>query len=103
MSLSSAERRSLRARAHALKPVLLMGGAGISQALLAEVSRALHDHELIKVRLPALERAVRNTLAADLCAALGAEDVQGIGHVRVLYRARAEEPAQRRRPDGSQR
>lgn len=89
--LSSTERRSLRARAHALKPVVLVGSAGISQAVLAEVSRALDDHELIKVRLPGLERRAREAMAAELCAALGAQDVQGIGHVRVLFRARVEE------------
>lgn len=78
--------------------MVLIGGAGVSQALLAEVSRALHDHELIKVRLPALERAGRDTMAAELCSALGAEDVQGIGRIRVLYRARVEDPAQSRAP-----
>lgn len=92
MPLSSAERRSLRARAHALEPVVLIGGAGLSQGVLAEVSRALDDHELIKVRLPGVERSAREAMAAELCAALGALDVQGIGHVRVLFRARPEDP-----------
>lgn len=98
MPLNSAERRALRARAHALKPVVLIGGSGITESLLAEVSRALHDHELIKVRLPALDRDARAVMVSALCTSLGAEDVQGIGHIRVLYRAREEEPAPPQRP-----
>lgn len=97
VSLTATERQALRARAHALEPVVLVGAGGLSAALLAEVSRALDDHELIKVRLPGLDRTGREAMAADLCAAVDAEDVQGIGHVRVLYRARAQEPAAPRR------
>ena len=89
MELSPRMRRSLRARAHALKPVILVGEAGISEALIAEAERALDDHELIKVRLPAVDRAARSGLAETLCRALSAAEVQAIGRVRVLYRERA--------------
>ena len=89
MELSPRMRRSLRARAHALKPVVLVGEAGISEALVAEAERALEDHELIKVRLPAVDREARSSLAETLCRALAATEVQAIGRVRVLYRERA--------------
>jgi len=51
--LSPTRRRELKARAHALDPVVFIGGAGLSPAVLAEIDRALKSHELIKVRVPA--------------------------------------------------
>ncbi len=96
MPLDPPQRRQLRARAHALKPVVQVGDAGLSEPLLAEAARALDDHGLIKVRLPALERVARAEMAAALCAALGAEEVQAIGRVRVLWRA----PPRKRRARG---
>ena len=90
MPLSAARRRQLRARAHGLKPVVMVGGAGVSEAVLAETDRALEHHELIKVRLPAADRDARSELARTLCEKLGAQEVQAIGRVTVLYR---EKPA----------
>jgi RNA-binding protein len=90
--LSPAERRRLRARAHALKPVVLVGETGLSDGLLAEADRALETHELIKVRLPAVEREVRAALARALCEGLGAQQVQSIGRVLVLFRPRPPAP-----------
>ncbi len=97
MALTPAQRRRLRARAHALKPVVQVGDAGVSEPLLAEAGRALEHHELIKVRLPALAREARAAMAATLCAALGAEQVQAVGHISVLYRRRARQDPPRRR------
>ncbi|MFT5448870.1 MAG: RNA-binding protein [Gammaproteobacteria bacterium] len=85
--MTPAQRRQLRARAHGLKPVILVGDAGVSDAVLAETDRALHDHELIKVRLPAADRDSRAQMAERLCERLGAEHVQAIGHMRVIFRA----------------
>ena len=92
MSLGSALRKQLRARAHALSPGVWVGEAGISEALLAEADRALTDHELVKVRLPAVDRVERAALARQLCEALGAQDVQAIGRIRVIYRERPAKP-----------
>ena len=97
MSLGSALRKQLRARAHALSPVVWVGEAGISEALLAEADRALTDHELVKVRLPAVDRVERAALARQLCETLGAEDVQAIGRIRVIYRERPADPPHRAR------
>jgi putative YhbY family RNA-binding protein len=82
------QRKQLRARAHALKPVVLVGTAGISEPVVAETDRALEAHELIKIRLPAAGREERARLARELCLAVGAEDVQAIGRIRVLFRVR---------------
>lgn len=88
--LSSIERKQLRARAHSLKPVILVGDAGMSEGLLAEADRALDHHELIKIRLPASDRAQRSDLALTLCRKLAAEQVQAIGRVLVIFRKRPE-------------
>lgn len=80
-------RQELKARAHALKPVVLTGQAGISPSLLAEIDGALEHHELIKVRINAADRAARQAAAAQICEALGAQLVQQVGHVATIYRA----------------
>ena len=84
--LSPAERKALKARAHALEPVVLIGGEGLSDAVIAEIDRALAAHELIKVRAPGLERAEREAALGEICARCGAQAVQHIGKVLVLYR-----------------
>jgi RNA-binding protein len=100
MALTPAQRKELRTRAHTLKPVIMVGDAGISETVVAETNRALTDHELIKVRLSGADRLQREQMAAQLCEQLGAQQVQAIGHIRVLYRAnplQAEVPVKSRR------
>ena len=92
MPLSTTRRKLLRAQAHSLKPVIIVGAAGVSEAVLAETDRALDHHELIKVRLPAVDRDARAALAQALCMKLGAQEVQTIGRVTVLYREKPEVP-----------
>lgn len=89
--LSSREQRELRRIGHDLNVVVQVGDGGLSDGLVAEVQRALDDHELIKVRLPAIERKDRAAAAATLCEATGATQVQAIGRVVLLY-LKAEEP-----------
>jgi putative YhbY family RNA-binding protein len=84
--MTPAERKALKARAHRLEPVVLIGGEGLSDAVLAEIDRALARHELIKVRAPGLERAEREAALGEICARCGAQAVQHIGKVLVLYR-----------------
>ena len=86
MSLTPAQRRYLRGLAHPLKPVLLLGGKGVTPAVLAELEHALDDHELIKVKLAGGDREERASSLMQLLDASGAENVQTIGHVAVLYR-----------------
>ena len=91
MPLTEAQKRHLRGLAHKLNPVIIVGSAGLSEALLKELDTQLEHHELIKVRANAEDRESRDELVRELCTRARAELVQRIGHIAVLYR-RAEEP-----------
>jgi RNA-binding protein len=86
--LTARERAHLKARAHALEPVVQTGGAGITDAVVAEVDRALTAHELLKVRVGTDNRAERVALGDELCARTGATVVDRIGKVLILWRPR---------------
>ena len=76
----------LKAKAHALEPVVIVGGKGLTDEVVKEVDRALTAHELIKVRAPGMDRKQRETAFASLCERTGADAVQSIGKVFVLFR-----------------
>jgi RNA-binding protein len=82
--------KSLKARAHHLKPVVMIGAAGLTDAVLREIDVALTAHELIKIRAGAENRTERRAMAEAISAGLDARFVQGIGHVLVFYRKRPE-------------
>jgi RNA-binding protein len=84
--LTNAQTRFLRGQAHGLKAMLQVGGKGISAALVDEVALALEHHELVKVKIAAEDREVRDALVADLVQRADAALVQRIGHVAILYR-----------------
>ncbi len=84
--LTSAERRALRARAHELSPVVMIGEAGLSEAILAETDHALSAHGLIKVRIFGDDRSARESCAETLCAQLACALVQSIGKLLILWR-----------------
>lgn len=86
--LSPRQKRALRARAHHLKPVVSIGAAGLSNAVLAELEAALESHELVKLRIAADDRLQRKALIDDLCRRAKAELIQRIGHMAVIYRER---------------
>jgi RNA-binding protein len=88
MELSENQLRFLRGTAHALHPLILIGQAGLTDAVGAETDRVLADHELIKVRVRGADRAQRDQLIAQLAAHTGSALVSRIGHVAVLYRPR---------------
>jgi len=92
MELSENQRRFLRGRAHALKPIIQIGGKGLTEAVAQETARALHDHELIKVRAPGADREARDALLAELATRTGSALVHRIGHVAVLYRPNDSKP-----------
>jgi RNA-binding protein len=81
----------LKARAHSLEPVVIIGGKGLTDEVVKEVDRALGAHELIKVRAPAMDRDARERALKALCERTGAAAVQSIGKVFVLYRKKADE------------
>ena len=86
LELTSAQRRALRARAHGLHPIVIIGDAGLSTAVLNEIHRNLASHELIKIRVFADTHAVRDQLLREICATLHAAPVQHIGKILVVYR-----------------
>jgi RNA-binding protein len=88
--LTPAERKLLKARAHPLEPVVIIGAKGLTDEVVKEVDRALAAHELIKVRAPSLDRHAREAAFQSLCERAGAEAVQSIGKVFVLYRKKPE-------------
>lgn len=90
--LTPAERRALRAQAHHLQPVIMIGEAGLTQAVLHEIDIALKSHELIKIRVLGDDRERRSRFDGEICAALDASPVQRIGKILVLYRQRPEQP-----------
>lgn len=90
-TLNSADRRALRARAHHLQPVVMIGDAGLTPAVLAEIEVNLKNHELIKIRILGDERESRRGVAAAICEATGAEPVQHIGKIVVIYRPKPPE------------
>ena len=92
MSLSSSQKRYLRGLAHSLKPVIMVGNKGVSDALIAEFSVALDDHELIKVKLAGDDRGERAAQIGKLAEAGHAELVQSIGKVACFYRRNADKP-----------
>ena len=92
MALSPTQTRYLRGLAHPLKPVVMLGGKGVTAGVLAELEQALDDHELIKVRLSGADRATRAAEVDKLVATSHAEAVQTIGRISVLYRRNADKP-----------
>ena len=89
--LSPIERKKLKARAHALDPIIHLGGKGLTEAVIAEIGRALATHELIKVRAGGMEREEREAAFAEICNRLAAQPVQHIGKVFVLFREKPDE------------
>ena len=82
---------ALRARAHHLNPVVMVGQRGLTEAVIRETETALRAHELIKVRVLGDERDERLLIGEELCAATGAQLVQHIGKLLVLYRERPDD------------
>ena len=78
--------RKLRGLAHHLKPVLMIGQHGITDNLLNELDIVLNNHELIKITISSTDRDDRQAITTLLCEKSGAELVQKIGKISVLYR-----------------
>ena len=86
ITLNSHQRKDKRADAHHLDPVVLIGGEGLTPAVIRETDAALTAHGLIKVRVFSDERASRETMFATLADQLGAAPIQHIGKLLVLWR-----------------
>lgn len=92
MALSNPQKRHLRSLAHSLKPVVMIGQHGMKDTILEELEIALDAHELIKVRVSADDREDRAALIEHLVNASGAELIQTIGHIAVLFRRNPKKP-----------
>ena len=104
--LSTTERKALKARAHHLDPVVMIGDAGLTPAVISEIEVALKSHELIKVRVAGDDRLLRKALVDDICLQLDAAPVQHIGKLLIFFRPRppeTERTAKPRRPSGPRR
>ena len=84
--LSPAERKALKARAHHLNPVVIVGDAGLTPAVLREIDVHLKSHELIKIRVAGDDRDARTSIMETVCASLDASPVQQIGKLLVVFR-----------------
>jgi putative YhbY family RNA-binding protein len=92
-TLSPTERRALRADAHALDPVVMIGNDGLTPAVIKEIERALIAHELVKIRVLGDDRKAREAFHEEICDKLSAAPVQHIGKILVVWRLNAEKRA----------
>ena len=90
LSLTVSERLALKGRAHALNPTVMIGNAGLTEAVLKEIAASLKIHELIKIRVMA-ERPQREAILAEICTRLNAAPVQHIGKILVVYQPNPED------------
>jgi len=91
-ALSEKQKRHLRGLGHQRKPVVMIGAHGYTAAVHNELNEALLRHELVKVRVIAGERGTRDAVIARLCTATGAELVQRIGNIALVYRRHSDKP-----------
>ncbi|MDQ6917161.1 MAG: YhbY family RNA-binding protein [Pseudomonadota bacterium] len=91
LTITSAERRTLRVKAHHLHPVVAIGQHGLTPSVIREIDVNLRAHELIKVRAFSDIRGERDAMLGQLCAKLGAAPVQHIGKLLILWRPAPEE------------
>jgi RNA-binding protein len=94
VTLTARERAHLKARAHALEPIVHIGHGGVTDAVITEIDRALASHELIKVRSGSHDRHTRDEMAEMICTRTGAANVQQVGKVLVLWRPRPVEDSE---------
>ncbi|GGI72808.1 ribosome assembly RNA-binding protein YhbY [Shewanella gelidii] len=86
MNLTTKQKQHLKALAHNLKPVVLLGANGLTEGVLAEIELALSHHELIKVKVASSDREMKNAIVEAIVRETQAVKVQLIGHVLVLFR-----------------
>jgi RNA-binding protein len=87
MTITSKQSRYLRGLAHKLKPVVMVGNAGVTDNIIQEIDNSLSHHELIKVRIAGMDRENRSASVVDLCKKTNSELVNTVGHIAILFRA----------------
>lgn len=91
-TLNNKQIRFLRAEAHSMKPVVLIGGAGLTDNVINEINQALDDHELIKVRVNAEDREQKAAMIDSIIQQTECVHVQSIGHIGIFYRKNEKNP-----------
>jgi RNA-binding protein len=86
MNLTNKQKHFLKSQAHALKPVVMVGSNGLTEGVVAEIENAINHHELVKVKIAAEEREIKNLIAAAIIRETKAVQVQLIGSILTLYR-----------------
>ena len=84
--LSTKQKQFLKGLAHHLSPVVMLGGNGLTEGVLAEIDNALNHHELIKVKIAGADRATKQLIIDAIVRETQSSNVQTIGHILVLYR-----------------
>jgi RNA-binding protein len=90
MRITPKQRRWLKGQVHHLRPVVLLGQAGLTDRVLAEIEGALAHHELIKIKVSAGDRALRDALVAEIAGRTGSDLVDRVGNMAAFYRANPE-------------
>ncbi len=91
MNLSKKQIQHLRGLAHDLKPVVLLGSNGLTEAVVAEIEVALNFHELIKIKVAAEDRQTKALIIEAIVRETAAVKVHTIGNMLVLYKASTEQ------------
>ncbi len=84
--LSPAQRKKYKQQAHHLKPVIMIGQAGLTDQVHQAIDEALDVHELLKIKMPAMDSAHKKLCAESICAHHQAEHIQTIGRTLTVYR-----------------
>ena len=103
--MNSAQLKQMKTQAHELKPIIMIGQAGLTEAVLKEIELALDTHELLKIKIRA-EREDRKQIQQQICTETKAESIQSIGQIIVIYRKKPEQAKKKpaphtRRRDGT--
>ncbi len=91
MNLNKKQIQYLKGLAHSLKPVVLLGNNGLTEAVVAEVDFALNHHELIKIKIPTDDRETKGLIVDAICRETQSTKVQVIGKTLIIYRQSAEQ------------
>ena len=84
--LSTKQKQFLKGLAHHLSPVVMLGGNGLTEGVLAEIDNALNHHELIKVKIAGADRETKQLIIDAIVRETQSSNIQTIGHILVLYR-----------------